>query len=93
MTAILNRTVFYNETNGIKSFWDWSLTTTNLGVMAEPFIVNDRIGRAHIIEFDATDECSRIDEIRAMPIDAQQLVLSGGTDHLHGGATLSRTGK
>lgn len=93
MTAILKRTVFYDNTNNLARFWDFALVQTNLGTMVEPFIVNDRLGKSPIIEYDATDEMSRIDEIRAEPIDVQQLVLSGGDYHLHGGFTLSRLGR
>jgi hypothetical protein len=92
--SIQKRTVFYDDTNGIKRFWDWALTTTTLGVMAEPFQANARmLVGADIAHFDPTDEISRIDDLQSASIDASLLILSGGDHQLHGGTQLSRDGR
>ena len=92
--SIQKRTVFYDDTAGIARFWDWAVTTTTLGVMAEPFCPADRYGFSPTIEFDATNEICRIDEIRAAPIDRHKFMLSGNDDQvLHGGALMPRNGK
>jgi hypothetical protein len=83
--SILKREVFYDRTNGINRFWDWALTTTTLGTMAEPFLPNDRFRMDGVSEFDPTDMMNRIDEIRASTIDTQLQVLSGGAQALTGG--------
>lgn len=85
--SILKRTVFYDNTNALARFWDWALVETPIGQMAEPFQINQRDSR---IEFDPTDDMSRIDEMRAKPIDKELLVLSGGQHQLHGGYMLPR---
>jgi hypothetical protein len=77
--SILKRTVFYEQVDGIIRFWDWALTTTTLGTMAEPFVPNDRHSIDYdFIQYDATDECVRIDEIRGAPLDQQVPILGGG---------------
>jgi hypothetical protein len=92
--SIINRTVFYDNTGGVVRFWDWALVTTNLGTMAEPFNANMRVAvNTPVVEFDPTDEFVRIDEMRAMPIDASMLYLSGGSMQLHGGYQMPRDGK
>ena len=90
--SILKRTVFFDNTSGIKRFWDFALVQTTLGAMVEPFTANDRKGGSPVINYDPTDMMVRIDEIEGKPIDVQQLVLSGGF-HLHGGTTLPRNGR
>jgi len=92
--SILNRTIFYDNTRGLAMFWDWALVTTTLGVMAEPFVVGQKLTANNPLEdFDPEDEINRIDSIRAMPLHKEQLVLSGGDDHLHGGPTVTRVGR
>lgn len=92
--SISKRTVYLDDTNGIKRFWDFAIVQTTLGRMVEPFRVNERIGNAPIIEFDATDMMARIDDIEYKPIDIQQRILSGDENqHIHGGFTLTRTGR
>lgn len=83
--SILKREVFYDNTGGIARFWDWAITTTTLGTMAEPFLPNDRLMINGVSEFDPTDMMNRIDDIRASSIDTQAQVLSGGTHALNGG--------
>jgi len=88
--SIQKRTVFFDDTGGVARFWDWSLTTTTLGTMAEPFMPNARHQFGAFTEFDPADEISRIDEIRASTVDKQLLVLSGGDRPLNGGYQLPR---
>ena len=90
--SILNRTVFYDFTNGQVRFWDWASVTTTLGSMAEPFLPNDRHGFAQFRNFDPADEIAVINEVRACPVDIQQQTLSGGY-HLHGGPLVPRNGR
>jgi hypothetical protein len=85
MSSILKREVFFDNTGGIARFWDWALTTTTLGSMAEPFNVNDRFKGDGVSEYDPTDDMTRIDEIRASSVDTQAKVLSGGDHALIGG--------
>ncbi len=92
--SILNRTVYYDNTNDLAMFWDWAIVTTTLGVMAEPFIAGQKfVANVPLEDFDPEDEIARIDTIRAMPLDKEQLILSGGDQHLHGGPTVTRTGR
>jgi hypothetical protein len=83
--GILKREVFYDNTGGVVRFWDWAQTTTTLGAMAEPFNPNDRFKMDGVSEFDPTDDMTRIDDIRASPIDIQPIQLSGGVHALIGG--------
>lgn len=92
--SILKREVFYDNTGGYVRFWDWALTTTTLGTMAEPFLPNDRhVANAPFDEFDPTDPITRIDGIRAYTVDKQLLALSGGQHQLHGGYLHPRDGR
>lgn len=94
MAAIEKRTVFYDNTGGVVRFWDWAVVVTALGNMAEPFMANSRMmPSGPIVEFDPTDEFSRIDEIRAKPIDKEKFVLSGSTDATIGGYQFPRDNK
>lgn len=90
--SILKRTVYYDNSRGRAMFWDWSKVTTTLGVMAEPFIAGMKFTpNTPLVDFDPDDEINRIDEIRAMPLDKEQLILSSSAvDHLHGGPTVTR---
>ena len=78
-------------------FWDWAKVTTTLGVMAEPFIAGAKFTantNTNTNDFDPDDDINRIDEIRALPIDKEQLILSSSAvDHLHGGPVFTRTGR
>jgi hypothetical protein len=85
--------VYYDNTNGIARFWDFAVVTTDLGTMVEPFLPNNRMDGQSYQNFDPTDEVTRIDEIRAAPIDKQLLILSGGEHQLHGGTLNPRTGR
>ena len=92
--SILNRTVYYDTSRGISMFWDWATVTTTIGAMVEPFIVGEKFAfDVATVDFDPEDEIARMDIIRAMPLDKEQLVLSGGDGHLHGGPTVTRIGR
>ena len=91
--SIQKRTVFYDKTGGIARFWDWALTTTTVGACAEPFMANLRSIDAPVINFDPADECARIDEMKEADIGQSLILLSGGTNQLHGGCQLPRTGR
>ena len=90
--SILNRTAYYDDTDGVVRFWDWASVDTTLGGMVEPFVANSRAGRDGDIVFDPEDVISKITSIERRSIDKEQLVLSGG-GHLHGGYQLSRSGR
>ncbi len=92
--SILNRTVYHDDSRGISMFWDWATVTTTLGAMVEPFIAGQKFAsNLPTVDFDPEDEISRIDSIRSMSLDKEQLILSGGNGHLHGGPTVTRTGR
>ena len=92
--SILNRTVYYDNSRGRAMFWDWAVVTTTLGTMVEPFIAGAKFtADVPMIEFDPDDEIARMDTIRAMPLDREQLILSGGDGHLHGGPSVTRLGR
>ena len=91
--SILRRTVFYDNTGGFTRLWDWALVTTTLGTMVEPFDLSKHQIDTPAIEYDPTDEISRVDEIRAADIDQSLLILSGGDTQLNGGTLIPRVGK
>jgi len=89
--SILNRTVYHDDSRGRAMFWDWAVVTTTLGTMVEPFIAGAKFTvNTPTVDFDPDDEINRIDTIRSMPLDKEQLILSGGDGHLHGGPTVTR---
>lgn len=92
--SIQKRTVLYEKTkSGVYRFSDWALSTTPLGVCAEPFSVNLKKSPGGINNFDATDEMSRVDEMQNIDLDREKFILSGGEHALHGGALMPRTGR
>lgn len=94
MTSILKRTVFIEENGGALTFQDWALCTTTLGTMVEPFMPNTRKSNdVGMIDFDPTDEISRIDQIQRINSDLLPKLLSGGDDVLHGGTHMPRVGR
>ena len=96
MSGIIKRTVFYDNTKEIKRFMDWASVATGIGQMAEPFNVNSRVTTATpIIEFDATDQMARIDEIKEVRASALNHRLTGvSTSDIatHGGTQMPRVG-
>lgn len=91
--SIQRRTAFYDESGGVVRFWDWGLTQTTLGMMAEPFNANARYGLGPAIQFDPADEMVRIDIIAKASIDKHMLLLSGGSEQIHGGTLIPRDGR
>jgi hypothetical protein len=85
--------VYFDNTGGIARFWDFAVVTTKLGTMVEPFLPNQRTDGQGFANFDPTDDCARIDEMRAASIDKSLLILSGGEHQLHGGTLNPRTGR
>ena len=92
--SILKRTAFYDQTGGFVRMWDWALTMTTLGAMAEPFCINNRKSPdSDVIAFDPTDQIARVDELINMDIGKEKLVLSGGDHQLNGGTMMPRAGR
>ncbi len=91
--SIQRRTAFYEESGGVFRFLDWALTQTTLGMMAEPFNANNRYGMSPAIQFDPTDEIVRMDNISRIDFDKSLLLLSGGSEQIHGGALIPRDGR
>lgn len=94
MASILKRTVFYDNKDNVKRFWDWAIVQTTLGTMAEPFCVNNR----HSInvanqQFDPTSIMCRIDDMVEADMNKSAIMLSGGSTQLHGGTLIPRTGR
>ena len=93
MSSILKREVYFDTAGGYVRFWDWAIVTTTLGSMAEPFTPDSQYAFAPQREFDPTDDCARIDTIRAGDIDKSLLFLSGGVTALNGGTLCPRVGR
>ncbi len=92
--SILQRSVYYDDTGGYITFWDWAKVTTTLGAMVEPFNVGQKFDfDADKLHFDPEDEIARIDSIRIMDLNKQQRILSGNDGHIHGGVLIPRTGR
>jgi hypothetical protein len=94
--SVLQRVVFVERTaDGFFRFADWALTTTTLGVMAEPFTPRQHvIPGDKAIPFDATDDLSLISEIHYVNSDLIPTRLSGGGGPVvHGGHLMPRTGR
>lgn len=92
--SILSRTAFYDNQKSVVRMWDWALVKTSLGMMAEPFMMNLRhVQDIDFANYDPEDIISRVDELVSLDVNKQQLVLSNGTDHLHGGSQTPRTGR
>ena len=90
--SILKRTVFVDNRDGRLMFWDWAQVMTSIGSMAEPFLPGGRWNVNQDFEdFDPDDEINRIDEIRALPIDKEQIILS--SDYSMGGTGSPRIGR
>ena len=73
---------------------NWALVTTSLGAMVEPFMpfAQHSMGTGWR-NYDATDECVRVDEIQFVDADRHMLILSGSNEQIHGGDLLPRVGK
>jgi len=91
--SIVKRSVYFDTTDGIVRFLDWALTQTTIGVMAEPFSVDNRHNFANFQDFDPTDEVHRIDSLHAVDACRINQLLSGGDHALNGGVLNPRVGK
>ena len=91
--SINNRTVFYDISTGVARFWDWALVGTDLGTMVEPYTPAKFSNDVPTINYDPTDMIAKVTEIRAADIHKEQLILSGGSQHLNGGVLVPRVGK
>lgn len=94
--SILKREVFYSTKDGKVQFLDWARTTTTLGVMAEPFTMNDRKiptgpddAQDGIQDFDPSDIMVKVDALqRTENFDSLKRDLFAdqtGRQPLHGG--------
>jgi hypothetical protein len=91
--SIVKRTVLFDRTTDVIRFNDWAYVDTTIGPMGEPFHPNARVSTGTpITDFDPTDEISRIDEMRALPVDASFSYFSGGLQAI-GGYQMPRDGK
>lgn len=104
MAGILHRTVFAEFTKDAEGkkylrFADWALVQTGLGLMAEPFHANQRIGAqgwANQTATDFEDQISMINAIEFVNMDTLPTMLSGGSGNgpvLHNGNQLPRLGR
>ncbi len=101
MGSILKRTVFMERTgdNSIGYFrvFDWALCLTTLGTMAEPFVMNQRYGKADpstptiATGDDLQDDMNMINEITLFDSDKHLTFLSDGG--VHGGNLIPRIGR
>ena len=91
--SITHRTVFFDDSTGVVRFSDWALVKTTLGTMVEVFNINQRnVTSVQLRDFDPTDEIARIDSIKRISLHREKLILSGGTQVLHGGIMQPRDG-
>ena len=91
--SISHRTVFFDDSTGVVRFSDWALVKTTLGTMVEVFNINQRnVTSVQLRDFDPTDEIARIDSIKRISLHREKLILSGGTQVLHGGIAQPRDG-
>jgi hypothetical protein len=64
MSGIQKRTVYYVIWNKMIRFFDWAHCITSVGVMAEPFMANQRTQSGCAPDdFNFEDDCTRIDEM------------------------------
>ncbi|MBT7628780.1 MAG: hypothetical protein HN597_03625 [Desulfobacula sp.] len=87
---IKKRAVLYIIDGGIIRFPGWALTTTRLGTMAEPFIMNARriAGSEDFQDFDPSDPAVRVDELRNLSPGRENFIMSG--EMVSGGEMLPR---
>lgn len=90
--SIKRRDVLYSEKGGQVKFLDWAITMTSVGACAEPFVANDRGGRAgDLSDFDPSDIMVKVDGLLQVEDEgaAQRALTSDGVP-LHGGNLLPR---
>ena len=91
MSGVLRRTVYYENTdgNGIR-FLEWAIATTRIGVMIEPFRVDDRFQtNSQFTVYGLRDMINRIDYMRGCNMRGTNHILNFGNDYkLHEGMGL-----
>lgn len=86
---IKKRVVQYIEEDGLIRFTGWALVTTTLGVMAEPFAVNERrIPGVGIQDYDPSNPVVRIDAFEAIEPGRERFLMGG--EGVTGGDVLPR---
>ena len=99
MSGVLKRTIFVHQDKDKVLFHDWARVITGLGTMVEPrcFMalrpVDGSVSATGALS-SITDDISRMDDIEAVHIGKEQMVLSDTTDSIavHGGAQWPRSG-
>lgn len=90
-SGVLRRTVYYENTdgNGIR-FLEWAHATTRIGVMLEPFRVDDRFQtNCQFTVYGLRDMMNRIDFMRGCNMRGTNHILNFGNDHkIHEGMGL-----
>ena len=91
--SITHRTVFFDDSTGVVRWSDWAMVNTTLGTMVQGFNINQRKApNVQLRDFDPTDEIARIDSIKRISMHREKLILSGGSQVLHGGIMQPRDG-
>ena len=78
--SIQKRSVLYVKPDmGPYRFIGWAMVTTTLGAMLEPFDINNHHNPSqNWVDFDPSDEISRIDDLQNVDIGRQTLLTSHG---------------
>lgn len=95
MSGIVKRTIMVDRSKGYVVPHDWAITTTALGVCAEPFIPFSRMSGQFSFQptNDPTDQIRRVDDIMEVSIGKEISILSfGNGTNLHGGSVAPRSG-
>ena len=96
--GILNRTIYYDDSDGYIRWMDWATVTTTIGAAVEPFLVQ-RIGvgadPGDLANYEFDDQIARVDSIERIDSHKFARILSGGIDNppVQGGNCLPRVGK
>ena len=78
--SILKRSVLYTKTEKKPyRFIGWAICTTTLGAMLEPFEINSHHSPSKgWIDFDPSDEITRVDELQNVDGGKEELLTSFG---------------
>lgn len=79
--TVLHRVLFSDTSSGVFRFADFARVRTSLGNMIEPFqtLCQRGLGASgSLLDFDATDEATRIDAIEYVEQGRWNVALSGG---------------
>ena len=92
MSGILRRTVFYDDSDGYVRPFEFNLVMTSVGPCLEPnFAILPRTTvRDAPASFDASDEMSRVHEIKPFSLDKQLLIMGEQTI---GGVLMPKVGR